>query len=209
MGSSSGSLFMKNNNVALPLNSSDFNPIEKLFAKLKALLRKAAERTVEGLWPELNTRFLQTIDYVGNSGEIQVGVALRLGRPRRFLADLDGSGGGGRAWRARDGRAAWARLKRLVPSGAASVRTAFASMKSFRPKDGSGEPLSPGRNGEADFRKTKRSNETHVSTTDKDARLFRKGDGQESRLSYLGHALMENRNGLVVAAEATLATGTA
>jgi IS5 family transposase len=86
---------------------------------------------------------------------------------------------------------------------------AFASMKSFRPKDGSGEPPSPGRNGEADFRKTKRSNETHASTTDKDARLFRKGDGQESRLSYLGHAVMENRNGLVVAAEATLATGTA
>jgi transposase len=86
---------------------------------------------------------------------------------------------------------------------------AFASMKSFRPKDGSGEPPQPGRNGEADFRKTKRSNETHASTTDKDARLFRKGDGQESRLSYLGHALMENRNGLVVAAEATLATGTA
>jgi len=86
---------------------------------------------------------------------------------------------------------------------------AWASMKSFRPKDGSGEPPSPGRNGESDFRKTKRSNETHASTTDKDARLFRKGDGQESRLSYLGHALMENRNGLVVAAEATLATGTA
>jgi transposase len=86
---------------------------------------------------------------------------------------------------------------------------AWASMKSFRPKDGSGEPPSPGRNGEADFRKTKRSNETHASTTDPDARLFRKGDGQESRLSYLGHALMENRNGLVVAAEATLATGTA
>jgi transposase len=80
---------------------------------------------------------------------------------------------------------------------------AWASMKSFRPKDGSGEPPSPGRNGEADFRKTKRSNETHASTTDKDARLFKKGDGQESRLSYLGHALMENRNGLVVAAEAT------
>ncbi len=86
---------------------------------------------------------------------------------------------------------------------------ARASMKSFRPKDGSGEPTSPGRNGEADFRKTKRSNETHASTTDKDARLFRKGDGQESRLCYLGHALMENRNGLVAAAEATLATGTA
>src|ERR1700733_8382249 len=86
---------------------------------------------------------------------------------------------------------------------------AWASMKSFRPRDGSGEPPSPGLNSEADFRKTKRSNETHASTTDLDARLFRKGDGQESRLSYLGHALMENRNGLVVAAEATLATGTA
>jgi transposase len=93
-------------------------------------------------------------------------------------------------------------------SGDGTLLKAWASMKSFQPKDGSGKP-SPGRNGEADFRKTKRSNETHASTTDKDARLFRKGDGQESRLSYLGHALMENRSGLVVAAEATLATGTA
>ena len=75
---------------------------------------------------------------------------------------------------------------------------------------GQGEPPQPGPNGEVDFRKTKRSNETHASTTDKDARLYRKGDGQENRLGYhLGHALMENRNGLVVAAEATLATGTA
>ena len=82
-------------------------------------------------------------------------------------------------------------------------------MKSFRPKDGSGEPPSPGRNGEADFRKTKRSNETHASTTDKDARLFRKGDGQESRLSYLGHALMENRNGLVVGGRGDFGHGTA
>ena len=93
---------------------------------------------------------------------------------------------------------------------------AWASMKSFRPKDASGEGPGngpgkppPRRNGEIDFRKTKRSNETHASTTDKDARLYRKGDGQESRLAYLGHALMENRNGLVAAAEATLATGTA
>jgi transposase len=86
---------------------------------------------------------------------------------------------------------------------------AWASMKSFRPKDGSGEPPPPGRNGEANFRKTERSNATHASTTDRDARLYKKGDGQESRLAYLGHALMENRNGLVVAAEATLATGTA
>src|SRR5258708_2501981 len=85
---------------------------------------------------------------------------------------------------------------------------AWASMKSFQPKDGSGSPPS-GRNGETDFRKPKRSNATHASTTEKDARLFRKGEGQESRLAYLGHTLMENRNGLIVAADATLATGTA
>ena len=104
-------------------------------------------------------------------------------------------------------------MKRLLSAEHFSVDgtlfKAWASMKSFRPKNGSDEPPSPGRNGEADFRKTKRSNETHASTTDPDARLFRKGDGQESRLAYLGHALMENRNGLVVCAEATLATGTA
>ena len=81
-------------------------------------------------------------------------------------------------------------------------------MKSFQPKDGSGSPPS-GRNGERDFRKTKRSNATHASTTDKDARLFRKAEGQESRLADLGPTLMENRNGLIVAADATLATGTA
>ncbi|MGO7396181.1 IS5/IS1182 family transposase, partial [Rhizobium ruizarguesonis] len=79
---------------------------------------------------------------------------------------------------------------------------AFASMKSFRAKDGAGdddgEPPEGGRNGERDFRKEKRSNETHASTTDPDARLYRKSKGQESRLAYLGHALMENRNGLVV-----------
>jgi transposase len=94
---------------------------------------------------------------------------------------------------------------------------AWASMKSFQPKslssgedprNGSGSPPS-GRNGETDFRKTKRSNATHASTTDKDARLFRKAKGQESRLAYLGHTLMENRNGLIVATDATLATGTA
>jgi transposase len=57
---------------------------------------------------------------------------------------------------------------------------AWASMKSFRPKDGSGEPPSPGRNGEADFRKTKRSNETHASTTDPDARLFRRATDRKA-----------------------------
>jgi transposase len=111
-------------------------------------------------------------------------------------------------------------VKRLMSAEHFSVDgtmlKAWASMKSFRPKgssdegpgNGPGAPP-PGRNGEVDFRKTRRSNATHASTTDKDARLFRKGAGQESRLAYLGHALMENRNGLVAAAEATLATGTA
>ena len=82
-------------------------------------------------------------------------------------------------------------------------------MTCFRPKDGSGEPPGPGRNGERDFRREKRSNATHASTTDPDARLYRKADGQESRLCYLGHTLMENRNGLVVDASLTHATGTA
>src|SRR3954468_10939984 len=86
---------------------------------------------------------------------------------------------------------------------------AWASMKSFRPKDGSGEPPGPGRNGERDFHGEKRSNETHASTTDPEARLARKSNGQAARLCYAGHVVMENRNGLVVAAKATLATGTA
>jgi len=86
---------------------------------------------------------------------------------------------------------------------------AWASMKSFRPKDGSGEPPSPGRNGERDFHNEKRSNETHASTTDPDARLYRKAAGRESRLCFMGHVLMENCNGLVVDAVLTRATGTA
>ena len=86
---------------------------------------------------------------------------------------------------------------------------AWASLKSFRAKDGSDEPPAPGRNGERNFRKEKRSNETHASTTDPDARLYRKGNGQSSRLCFMGHALMENRNGLVVDATLTHATGTA
>lgn len=86
---------------------------------------------------------------------------------------------------------------------------AWASMKSFRPKDGSGEPPAPGRNGERNFHKEKRSNETHASTTDPDARLYRKANGRESRLCFMGHVLMENRNGLAVDAALTHATGTA
>jgi IS5 family transposase len=84
---------------------------------------------------------------------------------------------------------------------------AWASVKSFRPKDGSDDPPGPGRNGERDFHGERRRNDTHASTTDADARLFRKGPGKEARLSFMGHALMENRNGLVVGAVATRASG--
>ncbi len=86
---------------------------------------------------------------------------------------------------------------------------AWASMKSFRRKDGSDEPPTPGRNGERNFRKDKRSNETHASTTDPDARLARKSDGEGAKLAFTGHLLMENRNGLLVDARLTRATGTA
>jgi transposase len=86
---------------------------------------------------------------------------------------------------------------------------AWASMKSFRPKDGSGEPPADGRNGERDFHGEKRSNKTHASTTDPDARLYKKAAGQAAKLCHMGHVVMENRNGLVVDASVTLATGTA
>ena len=84
---------------------------------------------------------------------------------------------------------------------------AWASMKSFQPKDGSGPPPGPGRNAERDFHGQQRSNDTHASTTDPDARLYRKSSGQPARLCYLGHVLMENRHGLLVDAELTRASG--
>ncbi len=86
---------------------------------------------------------------------------------------------------------------------------AWASIKSFKPKDGSDEPPSGGggRNEEADFHGQKRSNETHASTTDPDARLYRKGKGKEAKLSFMGHGLMENRHGLLVDACLTPADG--
>jgi hypothetical protein len=65
------------------------------------------------------------------------------------------------------------------------------------------------RDGERNFRKERRSNETHASTTDRDARLYRKADGRGSRLCFMAHVLMENRNGLAVDAALTHATGTA
>jgi len=86
---------------------------------------------------------------------------------------------------------------------------AWASMKSVKPKDGSGEPpvQGGGRNAEADFHGQKRSNDTHASTTDPDARLYRKGKGKETKLCFIGHGLMENRHGLLVDACLTLAGG--
>jgi len=113
---------------------------------------------------------------------------------------------------------------------------AWASMKSFKPKagadgseppvgsDGPGEATAEaqagevaasaetpaadkGRNAEVDFHGQKRSNETHASVTDPDARLYRKGEGKQAKLCYMGHALMENRNGLVIEACLTHADG--
>ena len=88
---------------------------------------------------------------------------------------------------------------------------AWASMKSFRPKDENKQdpPTSGGRNADVDFKGQKRKNDTHQSITDPDARLLRKGPGKESKLCFMGHALMENRNGLVVDSRLTLANGTA
>jgi transposase len=84
---------------------------------------------------------------------------------------------------------------------------AWASQKSFQPKDGSGKPAGPGR--EVDFKGEKRKNETHESTTDPDARLWTKSRGSEAKLSYMGHVMMENRNGLLVEAFLSEANGRA
>jgi transposase len=81
---------------------------------------------------------------------------------------------------------------------------AWAGQKSFQPKDGPGDPKNPGDGNPAvDFRGQKRSNDTHASTTDPDARLFRKSNGTESKLCYGGHVLMDNRHGLAVDARLT------
>lgn len=81
---------------------------------------------------------------------------------------------------------------------------AWASMKSFRPKDDNDGD----NNGWGDFRGKKRSNETHESKTDPEAKLMRKGNGREAKLYFAAHALMENRNGLLVALEVSEANGT-
>ncbi|MGR4867222.1 IS5 family transposase [Caulobacter sp. LARHSG274] len=106
------------------------------------------------------------------------------------------------------------RVKRLMSSDHFSVDgtliEAWASTKSFRRVDGDdNDPEGPGRNAERGFHKEKRSNQTHQSTTDPQARLYKKGDGQPAQLCYMGHALMENRHGLAVDGGVTQATGTA
>jgi transposase len=106
------------------------------------------------------------------------------------------------------------KVKRLLSSDHFSVDgtliEAWASIKSFRSQNGGdNDGQGPGRNTERNFHKEKRSNETHQSTTDPDARLYKKGDGQPAKLCYMGHALMENRHGLAVGGGISQATGTA
>ena len=86
---------------------------------------------------------------------------------------------------------------------------AWASVKSFRPKDEQEPPPDSGRNPDRDFRGKPRKNDTHASTTDPEARLYTKGRGQAAKMSYLAHVLMENRNGLLLDILVTQATGTA
>jgi transposase len=85
---------------------------------------------------------------------------------------------------------------------------AWAGQKSFKKKDSSGKgPGGGGRNTDVDFRGEKRCNQTHQSTTDPQARLYRKARGHEAKLAYLGHVVIENRNALVVGCEVTEALG--
>src|SRR5690348_10756022 len=107
-----------------------------------------------------------------------------------------------------------AKVKRLLSSEHFSVDgtliQAWASMKSFKPKQPPSDPagrLRGGRNVLADFRGEKRSNDTHRSTTDPDARLYRKGPGVEAILCFIGHGLMENRSGLLIDTRLTRVSG--
>ena len=108
-----------------------------------------------------------------------------------------------------------ARKRRLISEEHFSVDgtllQAWASQKGVRPRDEQDPPSRRGgsRNPEVDFHGEKRTNQTHASTTDPEALFARKGRGQEARLSYAGHILMENRNGLILDLLITQATGTA
>lgn len=104
-----------------------------------------------------------------------------------------------------------AKVRRLLSEDHFSVDgtllEAWASHKSFRPIDGDDPPASGGSNVDVDFKGQVRTNETHRSTTDPDARMARKGQGKEARLSIAGNVLMENRNGLVIDASVDLVEG--
>jgi transposase len=108
------------------------------------------------------------------------------------------------------------RVKRLLSDRHFSVDgtliEAWASMKSFKPRDKNEtdpptDDAGGGRNATVDFRGEKRTNETHRSTTDPEAMLYRKGPGMEAKLCFIGHGLMENRSGLIVDARLTLVSG--
>src|SRR5437867_6293938 len=106
------------------------------------------------------------------------------------------------------------RVKRLLSSEHFSddgtLIEAWASMKSFKPKEppeGGGKSAGGGSNVPADFKGEKRSNETHRSTTDPDARLYRKGPGMEAKLCRIGHGLLEDRSGLIVDSRLTWVSG--
>jgi len=106
------------------------------------------------------------------------------------------------------------KIKRLLSSEHFSVDgtliEAWASMKSVKAKTSSSDhepPAGGGRNAEADFRGEKRSNDTHASTSDPDAKLYRKGPGMEAKLCFIGHTLMENRHGLIVDTRLTRVSG--
>ena len=107
-----------------------------------------------------------------------------------------------------------ARQRRLISEDHFSVDgtllQAWASQKSVRPRDKQEPPSSGGaKNPEVDFHGQQRTNETHVSSTDPEARLAKKARGQEARLSYAGHLLTDNRSGLILDVLVTPATGTA
>jgi len=110
------------------------------------------------------------------------------------------------------------RVKRLLSQDHFSVDgtliQAWASMKSFKPTDEGTPPAPPappagGRNAEVDFHGQRLSNDTHRSSTDPEARLYRKGRGREAKLCFMGHLLMENRHGLIVDGCVTEASGQA
>jgi len=106
---------------------------------------------------------------------------------------------------------AQAKLRRYVSSDHFSVDgtllEAWASHKSFQPKDGPPPSLPPGRNAEVSFHGQRRTNQTHASTTDPEARMARKSNATAAKLSYAGHLLMEHRNALLVDIELSEANG--